>query len=551
LVTAYFSLFVLEIDLESMSSFLTLHKQHPAGAGCYVFLEVHVVQHWHIDSLYFICYSLGMRDLDPTKTTTKTLDLTLPPSEEEFRENFTQLLDTDLKPYVAHNNILLRRLKNPNRLVRQAPELITQMSETFQADDDQSLYDLAEDIDIARQLYEPENTKPINRLLSYLTLMETTSSFSEEAHIRERRNAVDALVAQKVADSFDEDQLDRALQSAAFLEMKLDELASQTPNNQFSILRAKMHVLRGEIKSRHSAYKYIDMLPEDTDTDIATPEKVEKDSKVTAGLFETIRSTQAFGVKMGYISERTGGTLVFSPPFDAASLDLPNVHPIRKDDFSVVEIIHSRKQKHQRLKLGFDQTVEGVAEVSTTDLDPIINISIGKDGELYGDSYGKISIRDIAVRKGRYAAYRELQAHLYAHYYDLTHRLEDVYQAQKETGEKTDPAEPFSQTTDPFETMTRLVIPRVQLTKGELASATEAEVTEDAYSKVKRHGVTWHRRVLPEGWHASPKALELAAKLGVTLKDNETLVKEHERGSRLLGEVTAHHLVKSLHQDSR
>ena len=169
-------------------------------------------------------------------------------------------------------------------------------------------------------------------------------------------------------------------------------------------------------------------------------------------------------------------------------------------------------------------------------------ISIGKDGELYADPGGHFSLRDIAVKKGRYVAYRELQARMLAHYFDLTHTLEEVETAQEGVQEAIQ-TRPFSQTLDPLQSIERLVIPRTSLSKEKTPTQSDAE--DIGQPKVRRHGVTWHRRRLPDGWHASPEALKRAAELGIELADNETVVKRYRRGSRLLGEVVAHRLVES------
>lgn len=92
-----------------------------------------------------------------------------------------------------------------------------------------------------------------------------------------------------------------------------------------------------------------------------------------------------------------------------------------------------------------------------------------------------------------------------------------------------------------MESIKRLVIPRVRAHhEGQNVESTQTDHLERT---VRQHNVTWHIRELPNGWRASPAALELAQKLGITLKENETIVREHKRGSRLLGEVAAHHLI--------
>jgi hypothetical protein len=167
--------------------------------------------------------------------------------------------------------------------------------------------------------------------------------------------------------------------------------------------------------------------------------------------------------------------------------------------------------------------------IDATALDALAHFFLGPDGELYTGIDCRTSLRDIALRHNKYHAYRDLQATIIAHYFDLTHSLDEVAGVQKRE------PQPLKTAGTPLESIERLVIPRVFRKKSSVSGSSDQPIRT-----LRRHGVTWHVRKLPEGWRASPRAHELARELGVTLGEHETIVKEHKRGSKELGEVTSH-----------
>jgi hypothetical protein len=105
--------------------------------------------------------------------------------------------------------------------LRRAPELRPQIQETFIANDDDSIIQLVDDLDLAHQTYSRENEKPINTILSFMTVLEDINiirgELDAENHTQPRISAIFDLLYRKIAYTFSEEQLDDAQLSAQFL----------------------------------------------------------------------------------------------------------------------------------------------------------------------------------------------------------------------------------------------------------------------------------------------------------------------------------------------
>jgi hypothetical protein len=335
----------------------------------------------------------------------------------------------------------------------------------------------------------------------------------------------------------------------------MDALYAKTHDEHYPFYREKLRHLILELHKRDMANQYIDALP-GNDENTVNEETLKRDSEYVKRLFAEVQSTQRYGVKMGYTPDKRGGSLVFSPPYDSREyLDTPhlNAHHLTLDTPAVAEIIHSRAKHPKRLKLesanNTYKNAHGQEELTISlnaeALDPLANIVLGPDGELYVDRQCTVSYAEIARGKGKYQAYRDLQATILANYFDLTHAVIAPATLERETANLSTP--PASEQHF-VESIEHLVIPRLRA----LSSKEEQQTTDTDEQKgrsVRWHGVVWHIRTLPLGWFASPAAQERAEELGVTLAAGETIVKAHNRGSKALGEVVGHQLV-TLSQDS-
>ncbi len=83
-----------------------------------------------------------------------------------------------------------------------------------------------------------------------------------------------------------------------------------------------------------------------------------------------------------------------------------------------------------------------------------------------------------------------------------------------------------------MDAFSRLVIPRIRLLCDDAERVRRRSEDNQPSKSIRYQGVVWHRRRLPEGWWASPAAREMAETIGITLKDNETFVRDHHRGTK-------------------
>lgn len=155
---------------------------------------------------------------------------------------------------------------------------------------------------------------------------------------------------------------------------------------------------------------------------------------------------------------------------------------------------------------------------------------------LYGFRSGYQPTRSGTTKRQVYSLPRS-SAQLLSHYFDLTHKIETVHRAKQTIAQNPSSEKSIK---DPLDTVNRLVSPRVHI----LFDGEPESTPEEPRRSVCFHGVTWHTRELPEGWHASPEAIARAKAAGIILAPNETFVKDHHRGSKKLGEVVSHRFIR-------
>lgn len=321
-------------------------------------------------------------------------------------------------------------------------------------------------------------------------------------------------------------------------------------------MRVRIGSLRALIRTNKDGYRYADGLPSDRGETVS-PEEAEADSQFVARLFNSIRETQHFGVKMGYKPEKhLGGAMIFSPATSLMDfVDDEKIraayHPLLDKTEAVAHIFHTQRTTHRRIKIEKSETY-GHSLYGLSETGPMAILHLGPDGELYTWRDCRVKLRDIALQKGKYEAYRDLQATVLAHYFDLTHRLDKVVLINKKLREE--PPARTSQMPPALESIERLVMPRIKLYAAEVAGDTPdtiaaAEAQDKPTRSLRLHHVTWHVRDLPEGWHATPTALEYAEKMGVKLEKNQTIVQAHRRGSEALGQVVAYQFIDRSDED--
>lgn len=172
------------------------------------------------------------------------------------------------------------------------------------------------------------------------------------------------------------------------------------------------------------------------------------------------------------------------------------------------------------------------------------------NGRLFADQHGAMPLLPFYEAAGKQGNYEVLRQFLLQKYCDLTVPLEVVAKAEQATrrmlrrGDERDTTEPGTVCYD-------LLLPRIRLLRTYTpedfdaleAAETQAQEVQDTPSSAastssrKHHVTEAFRRTLPEGYRASAHARALAEKLGISLAENETLVKKHDRGNPALGEV--------------
>lgn len=487
--------------------------------------------------------------ITPKKLDTSVMDT----SREVAGERLRELLDTDFAPY-NDDEVFVRRLNAENPAFRKKPELRRRIQNALM--DEGRLAETATALGTARQKYAPRNERPIARTFSYLTacreIMDGVGKAGANESMVRNGEGLMQLLANETARSIPDEQLMDTSLSAAYVRERTQDLLEQTGHPNFNSAYQLMIQLGHAIEVRRNAHLYMDALP-GVDEEPVSMETAEQDSLRIHELFDGMRASQTYGVKMGYIPDELGGSLVFGPSRNAKELYPKNVAAKVSDAVAgteaVADVIHSRHENPNAIQPKFREEYGstgtlGNVRLEVESLDPLGVMYIGKDGELYTDRACKSSYRSIALANRKYGAYRDLQARILAHHYDLTHPLDQVAEVPKSPSKPKLASEPR----EPMDAIEELLVPRAR--RHIVGESNEPDESTDVTSRkgVKLHDVTWHRRQLPEGWNPSPAALKLAQELDITLNPGETVVKEHKRGSRLLGEVVGHKLTKRPQQ---
>lgn len=272
-----------------------------------------------------------------------------------------------------------------------------------------------------------------------------------------------------------------------------------------------------------------------------SPAELETAEAQTKVLTQEAMAQRKYGLKPAYTEASIGGSWIF---YDAdayyMSQSTPdNPVPIKGDNAAI--IFHTPLRDIRSLKLNQTSVIDdGSSKVTTAealkDLGIDLRIYIDRQGRMSYDPEGMQPLSRIL--RDEPEALAALQAELAANFFDLSmpmyrqKPLPPNFKKQRQQN-KTD-----------FDPILDLVVPRIKYLKD--LPTTKAETEDDHIRTVREHDVVWHVRALPEGWSASPEALENAKRNGVELAANETFVRSHKRGkdNPVLGhKVTARALV--------
>lgn len=474
--------------------------------------------------------------VDPTNPTGKP-DYSSSGREEELNAFY----DRVLAPF-ADEKLFYERLFAENSYLRKNPGLRKDIKKLVIADDDQSILDMVDLLDLSRQLDSPPNQTPFRAIMAQLTLDREINGLKVEALGADgsatRANALMGLVARRFVDSIPDDQLHTYDATAQFICHQIKRTKGLS-GNQSEWFGVKSLFISHLIQQRIVLEEYFDGMP-DNDPEPVSPEQVDADSELIASLFGRAREGQRYGVKIGYKpQDYRQGSLVFSPPIEA-KIELAranNIHPLmfsKGEHYPVASVVDTAQTSFDK-KIAYRE-----AEVAPALVLGGLNINsrgmfiLLDNGEL-ATFHNNVDFAQKAAQKGSYNAYRQLQAEILADYIDLISDLglsvavKDIHAPRS--------GEVNYREQSGTDVVRKLLIPRIR--------ALREDRTDDAGPRreVRLHGVVWHIRHLPKGWHASPEALELAQEAHIKLGDGETFVRAHQRGSKELGEVVTHTLV--------
>lgn len=498
---------------------------------------------------------------------TAIIDSTYKPFDREsFEELFGSLYDSDFKPYSefdihgkrtdAGDALLLHRLGAKSRVLRDYPLLGDILTEAFESGDTGKLSEAAEltQLAVLESLQGRENQPPINTIFSHVCLARNISDMAIEANSEKPDlgavNYIAHQVALIIAQSIPDDMVEGYRATAQYLMQRVKQVVA---SSDYNFIRAKISVLDSMLFSRDITQRYAETIPHVGPDEIVDPAEVNRDSAEIADLFGEIRAARHYDPKLAYKRHRLGGSLIFgSTNYDIDSTE-PGffVHPLVYNLPTVARVIHSTSKSPNSLKPDVVRQ-RGVMSHDYTYLKPAAIIHIGANGELYADAFGAISIRDIFVRQGKYREYRKLQAEILAAYFDMTQPAEIILGLQKEHPGSFD-FDGEGNNGEPMDVIGTLVVPRIRyvhenrLDVGSEDDSVYPDKQDTGSKKRRHHPVVMHRRKLPEGWHPSPEAIQLATDANYDLEPGWTIVKSHDRGSRELGEVAGHRL---LHSDN-
>lgn len=438
-----------------------------------------------------------------------------------------------------------QRITQPNRTLRKYPEILPLASEAMLSSDTETLLEAADLIVEAWEQSLPPNLSAANTLLTYINLDSAFSNLCSEIGAPESNyDYLSWELRKSLINSISDDQLFEYHVAGRYLISRFKEMSQDSINNYaYNWMVTATEAVSVNISAMLGARRYAESHPIKDDREFSDEEIIRDSSEVTAA-FNKIRETQAYGLKLGYKPHEMGGSIVMSPQnlkqHTENAVQSHILHPLHAQSLSIAEVVHSTKKSFKTLKP--DQSNErGSISFEYQRLEPIILIAIGKNGELFVDPFCTISLLDIFKKQGRYGAYRNLQAEIISSYHDMTRPLQVSVQ-YNQTPTDIRMLQNNSVSKEPLDVFRKLVIPRISSTQSQ--DITQEKINKDITGpSIRYHGVVWHRRRLPSGWSASPHAIELALAMGITLNDGETIVKEHHRGSKKIGEVVGHELL--------
>ncbi len=173
---------------------------------------------------------------------------------------------------------------------------------------------------------------------------------------------------------------------------------------------------------------------------------------------------------------------------------------------------------------------------------------ITEGGDIHSSVQSNLSLREVFAKRGAEGVYELLRLFTLMRVYDLTARAElvdklpSINKLEKEASRNKAGFLGFLGRGKQLKHFSykQLLVPRIKAIQPETPiEQSPPEIIQEEPEQestrrfVDKHHVTWFVRKLPEGYHASESAKELATEHKVILGENETIVKDHWRGNRI------------------
>jgi len=461
-------------------------------------------------------------------------------------EDLTSFYEKVLSPF-EDSDLFKRQLFAESAYLRKNPGLRKDIGELILTENDQSLVDMIELLDLSRQLDAPVKQTPFRALMAQLTLSREIDDIKVgvvgEDSSATYSNALMNLAGRKLVDSIPNDEIYKYAMTADFIGAQV-EARTDLPLLAKRWFKVKCGNVATLIEQKSYLIEYFEDMPK-KDSETFSAEQIALDSEEIALLFKKAAENQRYGVKIGYKSQDyRPGSLVFSPMPDLNSElhEANRAHPLmisKGRRYPVALVADSTKSTFKK-KIAYVNTDMGPGRVRGS-----LNVegtremfSLLDNGELT-TFHTDLDMAQIAASNGAYSAYRHIQAEIMAGYIDLTCDLSVGQISHTIRVPKASEVDYREQSG--IDIVKKLLIPRAK------PVTPESETESLNVREVRLHGVVWHIRRLPEGWHASPEALQLASEAHISLADGETFVRSHSRGSKALGEVVLHNFAHPRH----
>jgi hypothetical protein len=252
-------------------------------------------------------------------------------------------------------------------------------------------------------------------------------------------------------------------------------------------------------------------------------EVLDDETNRLAGLLSAeAMKNRKYGTKPAYIEASIGGVwLFYDGEYYKEKLHM-KARPSVQDIAAVVFHVQDESPTDLRISPGGieNQTIGslslGEQSIGGAAADADMNIFIMRDGTISTDHEG-LNDLSIALNNNPNAAKR-LKAELASNFYDLSMPI------YKDSPQLKNFATMSKDEKLNFNSIEQLLIPRIKFLNQ------PPRLVTDTIRTLRQHNVTWFVRLLPQGFRATPDAVSQAAQYGIKLEDNETFVKQHQRG---------------------